>query len=596
MTYTFNYSKFGVQTGLGDLTGPAGTGFATDEFGNYDFQGHSVVNADDIGLVSITSASGTTIINSNLDLTNKNITNVNDVSLVSISSASGIIGVTGDLDMENNDIISCDNLQVSTLSNNATSYILSGNDMIINNQLKIRDNANNSITTGADLELESDGDINLLLTADSNNSGQEGVNIWMTCENNNRGGLIQNKYDHSMNFIAYDAFSVNSGSFTFNTAQQLNGGANSLPSLGAPATWFSISNVEIDSFKDLNMNTNDVANIDNATSNKFYVNTPTNNESQTNVVMWNGTSKELEYRTSFPNPFDQDLNTTDTPSFVGLTTDQLTFSTTPTQDDAETRLLCLNTADDVVEYRLATTILNNPFNQSLNTTDSPTFSNITINTNADLTQGNLNNVLQINNTSDNITITPQTSGYMLMGTGTNIGLQDGYLQFYNPTNPTPSVGGGFVGVVYKDGSDLAYRVGSTSYDTYRLNKSLQVYQNYTDTTTYTTTSLSYVSTGTDISYTNLPTGDYLVLFNCEMSNSSASVETRLGLVINQGSDTYVREAGNGGLSSGGRFVPFSFMYKFTNGSTTTTTFRVDMKVMNASTGSLRNYNMVVFQL
>lgn len=53
------------------------------------------------------------------------------------------------------------------------------------------------------------------------------------------------------------------------------------------------------------------------------------------------------------------------------------FQTTPNLDNTETRLLCLNTGDDVIEYREISSL--NPFNQTLNTTDNVTFNNITAN-------------------------------------------------------------------------------------------------------------------------------------------------------------------------------------------------------------------------
>lgn len=55
--------------------------------------------------------------------------------------------------------------------------------------------------------------------------------------------------------------------------------------------------------------------------------------------------------------------------------------TTVANDDTENRLLVLNTADNVFEYRDATTILNNPFDQDLNTFDPVEFDQVNINDN-----------------------------------------------------------------------------------------------------------------------------------------------------------------------------------------------------------------------
>jgi hypothetical protein len=66
----------------------------------------------------------------------------------------------------------------------------------------------------------------------------------------------------------------------------------------------------------------------------------------------------------------------------------LTFQTVPTNDDTETRLLVLNTGDNKVEYRNVSSLpAGNPFDQSLNTNDSPTFNALTTNGVIDIKAG-----------------------------------------------------------------------------------------------------------------------------------------------------------------------------------------------------------------
>ncbi len=96
-----------------------------------------------------------------------------------------------------------------------------------------------------------------------------------------------------------------------------------------------------------------------------------------------------------------------------------------------------------------------------NTTNG-TFTNLTVNANADMTQGNINNVLQLNNTSASITCNPQSA--LVMSSGKNITISDGFyglfapLQTYTPSVP-PAVSG-FNGALWAYNSDVYWNVGS----------------------------------------------------------------------------------------------------------------------------------------
>lgn len=94
-----------------------------------------------------------------------------------------------------------------------------------------------------------------------------------------------------------------------------------------------------------------------------------------------------------PNIFDQSLNTTDSPTFSGLTV------TGVPKDDAETKLLVLDSVTNSLEYRDVQSLpAKNPFDQNLNTTNNPTFQKLLL---ADTLEGDLNTkVLTINTGSD----------------------------------------------------------------------------------------------------------------------------------------------------------------------------------------------------
>lgn len=102
-----------------------------------------------------------------------------------------------------------------------------------------------------------------------------------------------------------------------------------------------------------------------------------NNNLDTKVLMLNSSTDEVEWRdvSTLPggNPFDQDLNTTDTPEFVGLTLSAVA------NDDTENKLLVLDTATSLIQYRTVASLpAANPFDQDLNTTDDATFNSITL--------------------------------------------------------------------------------------------------------------------------------------------------------------------------------------------------------------------------
>ena len=53
-------------------------------------------------------------------------------------------------------------------------------------------------------------------------------------------------------------------------------------------------------------------------TNKLFISDPALNETQTNILAYDTNTKEVQYRTSFPNPFNQDLDNNDQVVFRSL--------------------------------------------------------------------------------------------------------------------------------------------------------------------------------------------------------------------------------------------------------------------------------------
>jgi hypothetical protein len=96
------------------------------------------------------------------------------------------------------------------------------------------------------------------------------------------------------------------------------------------------------------------------------------------------------------NPFDQDLNTTDSVEFADITLSNVQI------DNLQNKLLVLNSTTDEVEYRdVASLPVENPFDQNLNTTDSVEFQKISLkNVNFDLLSQN--KLLVLNSVTDEV--------------------------------------------------------------------------------------------------------------------------------------------------------------------------------------------------
>lgn len=263
---------------------------------------------------------------------------------------------------------------------------------------------------------------------------------------------------------------------------------------------------------------------------------------------------------------------------------QLQFQTVQ-NDNTETRLLALNTGDNVVEYRTVASIING--------TENATFNDLTVNNNVDMTQGQINNVLEINNTSDNISLTTQSNGFLIMGTNNNLALNDGWLSINNPLGSVPPAPGGFQGYIWKNGANLYYKNGA---DTYNLSR--ENYFNYAESVGQSTNAGAWVTKVT-LNVT-VPAGTYKVSSYCAVGNNNNDeiTEIRLtegGITLNNGGSVSKPKINT--TFPPAEFVPMNMMFIriLTAGSYT---YTVDFRPRtgSGSTGYIRDARIVFEKL
>jgi hypothetical protein len=129
---------------------------------------------------------------------------------------------------------------------------------------------------------------------------------------------------------------------------------------------------EGDEFFDQSLNTNDSPSFE-GVSLTFL---PVDNTEDTFLVVRPDNTTATRNVATFPvvNPFNQTLNTGDSPQFVNATV------TSVPSNPAENTLLLLSGSGSLEQREVSTLPVVNPFNQTLNTGDSPQFSNATITT------------------------------------------------------------------------------------------------------------------------------------------------------------------------------------------------------------------------
>lgn len=158
------------------------------------------------------------------------------------------------------------------------------------------------------------------------------------------------------------------------------GGAGTLPSFTSTDVYASFSNTVINFQREVNFNSNNLVNVN-------------------NIEIEGTITDGLGGNITFGNGLDLQTNIITNCSL--LSTDGIVFSTTPVNDNTQDRLLVVDSISGEVEYRTVASLpAQNPFDQDLNTTDTPTFAKL------DITNPTLNNTnftfAMYNTTSDEI--------------------------------------------------------------------------------------------------------------------------------------------------------------------------------------------------
>lgn len=212
---------------------------------------------------------------------------------------------------------------------------------------------------------------------------------------------------------------------------------------------------------------------------------------------------------------------------------------------------------------------------------------IPVNDDLDMQQNDILNVLNLTNTTDNISINPQPNGFLLMDTNANIALNDGYLSWNTPVGVTTPVPGGFQGFLYKSGANLLWETGA---GITTLNNSFGANFNQLTSATLTTTNSVTYANGINLVSGTLPAGDYMVQWSCDIANSNGTVDKTGVRAIIDGTTT-LGEMVSPAVLANGDYVSFSgsSVQTLTNASHT---FNIQILTSNAaSTAQLKNQSL-----
>lgn len=260
------------------------------------------------------------------------------------------------------------------------------------------------------------------------------------------------------------------------------------------------------------------------------------------------------------------------------------FNASPTLDNTTTKILTVN-GSNVIRYRDITNFLTGNY--------STTFNNITMNGNLDATQGNINNCLQINNTSADITISPQTS--LIFPSNKRMFIEDGAITFYGPLGgpPTTPPAGGFLGSLYKFGANLVFDLGLGKYI---LNKTHNAYE-YAESLAFSSTTSSTNVTKLSKTTGTLPIGTYEITFQCQ-SGTNSSMTTSSLVDFYESATPFNGESCTSGLS--GLTFAYSQMtatYKIYYSTATTHTYSIQYRsVDGVVTSHIRDARIFVKQI
>ena len=293
MSISVNYSKFGTSlsdTSLESLRGEPGFGFAVDEFGNYDIQGNCMVDIDclDVRGDITNDTPGNVSFGSNVDMGTNNIIGVNDINIANdivysspetnntlvtvLARDSGDGNKIKETDLSN---LPLDNISVNSISQKDNGFIQVNDDTVFSTtSVKLTSVAGQeSITANNCFHLQSDGDACLYIQADRDGTGGADNPVFLA---NTSGGLygsaiVMSNTGGRLQIANGSTADATSGDIQFFTTQITDNGDAPF-TLGGSQLLFEIKNSENDSYRNLNLNTNNIVNVNDLDAKGIIVN------------------------------------------------------------------------------------------------------------------------------------------------------------------------------------------------------------------------------------------------------------------------------------------------------------------------------------
>lgn len=486
---SYAYSNFGSLPNSQGAQGDSGQGIAFDEFGNYDFQDRSIVNLVDTQVVSISDR------------------------------GSGFISIAP---------IHTSYIQTNQISNNGSSPIVidspvRGDILTLTDKLLIT--ADEDINPGlneAQFHIASTGNTFIFLESDTDNVTDTDISHIIMSEDSGQSLHVLRGGNNRLDFVTGTTAGPNGYLFKIGTPIDVAKGL--LPSFNNEVDILEIDSNAVMPYVNLDMNAHDIINVNSITADKAYISNPTLNETQGNVLVYNSSSDEIEYRTSFPNPF----------------------------------------------------------NQSLDTTDNPTFNTLTSNTSKTVSLAGIND-------GTVATIAEDSSSFVIDG-----GCLFALLNRMSLSQiSTPSTPGGFTGFFYnKTGGFLCWK-NQNGYE-YVINDYFGKYQGYSESLTLS----SSTDTSNYTSKVSVPSqfygaGTYMVAFSCLAGNQLSSQSTELRL-LEDGIGINTNPIRTPGLNSGSDGIPMTQWYRriLTAGNHT---FELQFKP-KANTGIILDAKVWIYQI
>ena len=287
-----------------------------------------------------------------------NITNTNSILIDEIVPTNdplvveGNTDINGDLDVSgsiNANIVdpvhSVD--EIEQLNN---GFIQVNDDMSLDTcNLKIS-NINTTHTSGCQLHVQDTDDSCLFL--ESTGTNPDASFIVLTRDNNDDAMRISTQNSGGDQFYHFDFGGGSINNLRFNYIGSItSAGVGQLPTFGGRDPVLQLTSTEVDILKTMDLNGRNIFNVGNIALDSITSETVADIEVNDNI----------------------DMDNNDIVNVNGLT-----FQTTPPLDNTEDRFLVLNTADDKIEHRTLSSF-NNPFDQDLNTTDDVNFNSVQIN-------------------------------------------------------------------------------------------------------------------------------------------------------------------------------------------------------------------------